>query len=294
MDLPGVFRRSAYMHHTGTSPPAGSHPGGRLRILTYNVHRCLGRDGRHAPERIARLIAGTGAQVVALQELDVNRMRSGDVDQALAIASLLRMRHHFHPAMRVVEELYGDAVLTLLPLRLVKAGPLPRVATRLPTEPRGALWVEVEVGGIPVQIVNAHLGLFPAERRAQAEALLGADWLGHPQCRDPAILLGDFNARPSSRAYGLLRHALNDASGRDGTRAKATFPSRWPLLRIDHIFTRGLVRVENVGVVAGADARQASDHLPLYADLSILPPRAPTGGPQAEAAGPLPVVEETL
>jgi endonuclease/exonuclease/phosphatase family metal-dependent hydrolase len=51
-----------------------------LRLLTWNVHRCTGRDGKASPERIAEVIAATAPDVVALQEVDVHRPRSGGVD----------------------------------------------------------------------------------------------------------------------------------------------------------------------------------------------------------------------
>lgn len=267
----------------------------RLRVLTYNVRRCLGLDGRYAPGRIARLIARAKPDVVALQELDVNRLRSGTVDQALAIAAELRMSHHFHPAITVLEELYGDAILSLHPMRLIKAGALPGPVNRRWVEPRGALWVEVEVAGQPVQVLNAHFGLLPRERLEQARALLGPDWLGHPACQGPAVLLGDFNARPASAAYRLLATHLRDAQLSDGRPPAATFPSRWPLLRIDHVFVRGALDVEGSEVLSGREARMASDHLPLLADLA-LPAHAslPRARDLNPPVGPRPVSEITL
>jgi endonuclease/exonuclease/phosphatase family metal-dependent hydrolase len=77
------------------------------RILTYNVHRCLGRDGHLSPARIAEVIAACEADIVALQELDIGRVRSGGVDQAEAIARELGMHMHFHPALTVMEEHAG-------------------------------------------------------------------------------------------------------------------------------------------------------------------------------------------
>src|ERR671910_2892610 len=93
------------------------------RILTYNVHRCMGVDGRLSPARIAEVIASCNPDIVALQELDVGRVRTGGVDQAHAIAEELGMQMHFHPAFQVMEEAFGDAILTTRPSKLVKAGP---------------------------------------------------------------------------------------------------------------------------------------------------------------------------
>jgi len=240
-----------------------------LRVLTYNVRRCLGADGRLSPERIAAVIAACRPDVVALQELDVGRARSGGIDQAAAIAGHLGMRSHFHPAMRVSEELYGDAILTALPSRLVRAGSLPG---RDGCEPRGALWAAVTAGDAEVQVITTHLGLDRRERRAQGEALLGPDFLGDPACRDPVVLLGDFNALPGSGVHRRLAARLPDAQGaRAWTRP--TFPARLPLLRIDHVFVSRGVAVRGVRTLGGALARVASDHLPLVADLDLAPAR---------------------
>ena len=40
----------------------------RLRVATYNVHACVGTDGRHDPDRVAAVIAELDADIVALQE----------------------------------------------------------------------------------------------------------------------------------------------------------------------------------------------------------------------------------
>lgn len=245
--------------------------GGRARLLTYNIRHCRGTDGRVAPERVAAVIAGTEADIVALQEVDVGRKRTGGLDQAEEIARHVGMRPHFHPALHLEEERYGDAVLTRPPSRLVRAGPLPGLVRRPRLEPRGALWVEVEVGGARLQVVNTHLGLLGAERIAQVEALLGPGWLGDPALRGPAVLLGDLNATSWSRAYRRLAGRLADArrvAERKGPRP-ATFPSRFPLLRIDHVFVGEGVAVERVAVVDGPGPRRASDHLPVLADIRI-------------------------
>ncbi|KRA66159.1 endonuclease [Caulobacter sp. Root655] len=257
----------------------------KLRLMTYNVHRCVGTDRKLDVERVAEVIAAEQPDVVALQELDVRRARTRGVDQAHRLAELLKMTSHFHPAMTVEEELYGDAILTWLPEKKVKADGLP-LYTRIPgLEPRGAIWVTVDVGGTPVQIINTHLGLVPQEQRRQAAALLGEQWMAHEAWKAPGILLGDFNATPYSATYRLLRAALRDAQSQSPTWRQtptATFPSSFPFMRIDHVFlTKGL---ETVGVSSpyGAMARVASDHLPLVVDLEITAADDPAG----PAAGP--------
>jgi endonuclease/exonuclease/phosphatase family metal-dependent hydrolase len=238
-----------------------------LRIMTYNVHRCVGADGRADPRRIAEVIAACQPDMVALQELDVGRLRTGGIDQAHAIAHLLGMSVHFHPALQVEEELYGDAILTALPMRLVKAGPLPG---SVGFEPRGALWAAVKANGTEIQIINTHLGLPAYERMAQAKTLLGQNWLGNPGCRDPVILLGDFNARRRSVVYRMFTARLRDAQLVLHKQARQTFPARMPMLRIDHIFCGRTVEVLGVEVPRSQLVRTASDHLPLVMDFGIV------------------------
>ena len=249
------------------------------RILTYNVHRCIGIDGQLSPQRIANVIAPCQPDIVCLQELDVGRVRTRGVDQAHAIARELGMHMLFHAALKVMEEQYGNAVLTARPARLVKAGPLPGVRLRPFLEPRGALWAAVEAGGAAVQVITTHLGLSRHERRAQIEELLGPHWLGHPECGQPAILAGDFNAVPRSGGYRRLASRMQDAQYLlDGHRPQPTYPSRYPLMRIDHVFVSGLVEVQRVEIVRSPLARVASDHLPLLVDLAQFDGRGTRSG----------------
>jgi len=248
------------------------------RIMTYNVHSCVGVDTHLDVDRIAAVIAQAKPDIVALQELDVGRLRTGGVDQAHAIATRLGMTFHFHCAFQVEEEQYGDAVLSSLPMRLVKSGPLPTMQRVRGLEPRGALWVAVEVEpGLELNVVNTHLGLVPLEQQAQAACLLGKTWLGREDCVAPRILIGDFNATSRYAAYRALAKRLTDAQRvlqRTGRRWRTvpTFPSRFPILRIDHVFVSDGVEVIDVQAHNTPLARIASDHLPLVADLEIRSP----------------------
>ena len=153
-------------------------------------------------------------------------------------------------------------------MRLVKAGALPGLPDKPRIEPRGALWVTIELNGIEHQVLNTHLGLLPRERRVQAEALLGPDWLGHPECRGPVVLCGDFNALPSSPVCRRLRTRLHDAQIElDNHRPKRTFYGRFPMARIDHVFVDSATEVLDIEVPDTELARVASDHLPLIAEL---------------------------
>ncbi|HEY8616276.1 endonuclease/exonuclease/phosphatase family protein [Phenylobacterium sp.] len=240
------------------------------RIVTYNVHRCVGNDRRLDVPRIADVLATLQPDIVALQELDVGRARTNHVDQAHEIAERLRMVGHFHPAMRVEEELYGDAILTAYPETLIQTGPLPGHPRIAQLEPRGALWIEAEIEGSPVQVINTHLGLVPKEQQVQAACLAGPSWLEHPRFAGPRILLGDFNATATSVVYRTLAAKLEPARRLAPKKTPtATFPSPLPVLRIDHIFVSREIVVQDVFVPFDPPWRVASDHLPLVMDFTI-------------------------
>lgn len=245
------------------------------RLLTYNVHRCLGVDRRLDVDRIAAVIAEFEPDVVCLQELDVGRARTGGVDQAEAIAGKLAMTSRFHPAMRVEAELYGDAILTPHPERLMRVGALPTLRGIRGLEPRGALWSRIEIKGVALNVINTHLGLLPREQRLQALALAGPDWVG--ACDGPTILTGDFNATSLTRPYKTLTRRLDDAQRRLGLKPSVkTFPSSFPAIRIDHCFVSPEIRVTAIQAPFSPLARMASDHLPLIMDFEIAPPEAET------------------
>lgn len=239
-----------------------------VTLATYNVRRCLGTDRRLSPERIAEVIAGCDADIVALQEIDVGRLRSGGVDQARLIAEKLGFASHFHPALRIEQEQYGDAVLTRCRSRLVKVGFLPSPRAAWLAEPRGAIRVEAVVNGARLQVINTHFGLGRRERRAQAQALLGADWLG--ECPAPVVVAGDLNSLPGGQVYRSFAARMGDAhlAGSPGKPAP-TFPSRRPLLRIDHVFVSADIGVASAAVMRTPLASVASDHLPLVVRLRV-------------------------
>ena len=240
------------------------------RLLTYNVHRCVGVDKTLDVERIVGVIAELDPDIVCLQELDVGRARTGGVDQAQEIADRLAMTFHFNAAMRVEAEQYGDAVLTLHPETLIRAGALPTMQGVPGLEPRGALWTAIEIGGATLNVINTHLGLVPHEQRLQAAALKGPDWLGDPRCIGPTILTGDFNATSMTRPYQTLCDGLSDAQRLLGLKPSVkTFPSTFPAIRIDHFFVSDHIRPTRVHAPFYPLARTASDHLPLILDFEI-------------------------
>ena len=237
-----------------------------MRIVSYNVHAAVGNDGVRSEQRVAEVLAQCAPDVVALQELDCARPRSGGVDQARCIAAWLEMESHFHPAYELRMEKFGDAILSRFPMRLVRAGALPGKSYWPPGERRGAIWVEIEAEGALWQVFNTHFGLGRSERRIQAEALAGSQWVECANPSAPTVICGDFNSPPGGVVHGYLSERWTEVVPKDPGK---TFPSRYPMVRLDHFFARGRVESLGASVHRSALSRVASDHLPVIADFAL-------------------------
>jgi endonuclease/exonuclease/phosphatase family metal-dependent hydrolase len=154
-------------------------------------------------------------------------------------------------------------------------------------EPRGCLRADVELPGGAIHFFNVHLGLAWRERRQQAAQLLSADILRDAALRYPLVLVGDFNspwARVSVVPRWIGRH-LRDAAVL-GRAAGPTFPSRFPLLRLDRAFVGPALRVTGAQVLDGPLVRLASDHLPIVLELEVgAEARRPPAARDVQAAG---------
>lgn len=252
----------------GKIPHPAPHAAGRLgaaplelRVASYNVHKCVGTDGKFDPGRVAAVIAELGADLVALQEVDRRfGRRTGLLDvRALERATgLLPL-----PVSDLPDGLgwHGNALL----VRPGTAWRLRRLD--LPgAEPRGAILAELVLPGAdsPLRVVAAHFGLLRRCRARQAEAILDAVAQG---ARIPTLLLGDLNEWRLDGARSALR-ALEPLFG-PVTRGQPSFPSRRPLFALDRILGCPRTRVRSVETHDSPLARIASDHLPIKAVVQL-------------------------
>lgn len=237
-----------------------------VRILTYNVHSCIGLDGHHSPERIARIIARHTPDIVTLQEIDMNKKRTDKVDQACIIADYLKMHSYFYPTISVEEEQYGNAILSRYPIELVRAGKFSLIKGKN-HEIRGALWVKVYINSVPWQIINTHLGLNFQERKLQIDSLMGLQWLLNPKCVSPVILCGDFNAFNNSYVVKKIKQYLQNTV--KSKKPISTWMSRYPIGQIDYIFVSKNMVINRVYSSDSDLDKVASDHLALVADVCL-------------------------
>ena len=125
-------------------------------------------------------------------------------------------------------------------------------------EPRRAIKTDVVTPHGQLRVVATHLGLSMKERRGQAEELLALAG----QSSVATVVLGDFN---DWFWAGSVRKVLaRELAGRTRYR---TFPSLWPLFRLDRIYCRPRDALR-AGFV-DSDARHISDHLPVIADIAL-------------------------
>lgn len=134
--------------------------------------------------------------------------------------------------------------------------------------PRGALVAELENGDAGLVAVSTHLGLHPLERLHDAHEI--GRLVAHSS---PAVIGGDLNEKPDGRAVALLSERFGDAWLLGGDADGDTFPANEPTARIDYLFVTQGIAVERAVVPPGEDARRASDHRPLVAELTLLDPQ---------------------
>lgn len=225
-----------------------------LKIATYNIHACVGRDACADPQRIIQVLRELNADILALQEV------GGESGTNLSLLQHLAAETGLQPiadtATRRGARHFGNALLTRLPVLTVN-----RVDLSWPhREPRGALEVTLDWRGLCIHTIATHLGLMPAERREQVRCLLG---LFEARKADVSILLGDLNEWLLwGRTLRWLRRHFPP------TPHLRTFPACLPLFALDRIWVEPRTALVNIQVHDSPAARLASDHLPLKAELT--------------------------
>jgi endonuclease/exonuclease/phosphatase family metal-dependent hydrolase len=229
----------------------------RLRVASYNIHECVGRDGRRDPERIATVLRELEADVIGLQEVDARLGITRTSMQMQYLANTLRLHAVAGPTLQRGSGHYGNALLTRRPVLDVRHVDL----TVYRREPRGAIDADLDVDGAIVRVIVTHLGLLPGERRIQVRRLL--DILGRTRS-DVLILLGDIN---EWFAVGRPLRWLHARLGR--TTGVASFPAARPVFALDRIWVHPRPTLLSVTAHASPTARTASDHLPVMADVGL-------------------------
>jgi endonuclease/exonuclease/phosphatase family metal-dependent hydrolase len=235
-----------------------------LRVLCYNIHYGQGNDGEYNLQRLADVIKAAKPDLVALQEVDVGVKRSGRLHEVRILGELTNLKSHFGPTQHYEGGLFGNAVLTNLPVENVLIQPLPytEATPEVTTYPRGAISVIVTLpNGEHLNFISTHFQHnVEADRVAEAKAinqLFAVDNM-------TTILAGDMNAVPGSEPIRILEENWKNAID---PAAAPSAPSANPRSRIDYVFHRGdSLKMISSEVIAEP---MASDHCPVLAVFEV-------------------------
>lgn len=242
----------------------------RLRVVTYNIHKCRGLDSRTLPVRIISVIKQFEADIICLQEV-VNAPGTQLYDQAGEIERALPGYIAVFGANRPLHGgTYGNLTLSRPPIRSWHNHDL--TSRR---EERGALQTDIELDGHLLHLFNVHLGTGLYERRRQARVLLGEKILTNPELSSSRLLVGDLNEWTRGLTTHLLRSTFLTFSPRHTLRLPATFPGLLPVVTLDHCYYEPPLELIESHLVRTPTALVASDHLPLIADFTINDSAAP-------------------
>lgn len=223
----------------------------RLRVVVYNV-----RGFRDGLDTVAAVAGAYEPDLVLLNE-------SGARRHLRRLAAKLGMDTAGDP-MTPFQRRVKDAVLVRPPWRIVSHR-MHRFELSQRLYPRGALIAQLGRSGYRLWAIAVHLGLSPAERRRHARELtdVAAGLVG------PVVIGGDFNEGPDRKAVGWVADRFWDAWLLGGDVSGETFPARDPTARIDYLFVSEGISVDRVLVPEGPEARSASDHRPVVAELTL-------------------------
>jgi endonuclease/exonuclease/phosphatase family metal-dependent hydrolase len=226
-------------------------------VATYNVHGCVGSDGRSDPERVAAVIRELNAEVIGLQEVFSSSEagnRWGHMEYLAQVSGLHAIPGH---TMKRKDSNYGNVLLTRFSVLRTDNMDL-SIGGR---EPRGAIDAILKIDNKPIRVIVTHLGLKGKERLYQTR-LIARKVQEDKSCL--LLLLGDINEwYPLSRSLRCLKSCLGKSF------ARPTFPARSPVLRLDRIWVRPINALVRVWTHRTALSRLASDHLPLKALIAL-------------------------
>ena len=229
----------------------------KISVLSYNIH--IGNPptkpkGFIDLDTIAATIRTSGADLVALQELDSITKRSNGVYQLKVLAEKLNMYYHFEKTISHDGGSYGIGILSKYPLEEVTAYKLPQV-DGIKSEPRKVLLAKVVIQGKPIYFGCTHVDFTKQVNPVQMKEVVRV-LKSLPEI--PVIIGGDFNATPEMEGMQLMLAEYQNASIKNDF----TIPVLHPTKKIDFIFYKGLSFVQDSVMTSH---NYGSDHLPVWA-----------------------------
>lgn len=236
-----------------------------LRILTYNVHRCNPPGTKIIDiAAIANVVKQSKADVVALQEIDVNTVRSGkDIHEAEEIAKACGMYVCFGKAIDFSGGAYGVAILSKYPIAAVQNHLLPKDADPK-TEQRTLLMAEIKISDKKkFNFASTHLDV---ENEANRVLQINEIKKMANAVSIPFFIGGDFNDIENSKAI----QSFDQHFQRSCKTCAPTFPQDIPTTTIDFIafhkkHAKGIKTIRHEVL----EEKYASDHRPVLAEFLL-------------------------
>jgi len=226
-------------------------------LFCWNIHSCVGRDGRCDPDRVARALGSIDFDVFCLQEVGWQQHRgTPDFDQFRHLADEIRGHEH-RSLTKTRGAQFGNFIISRFPLVAKQTVGLGRRWG----VPRCMQIADAVLPGKLVTVMNAHLGLDPLERLRQMNRI--GHYVREADPDQARVLCGDFNTLRNGVAIGELGRLFHYQS------SARSFPARLPALQLDRIFAAGLGSCREEGTLRDNRFREASDHLPVYARFEI-------------------------
>ena len=230
--------------------------------MSYNIHHAEGVDGKLDVPRIAQVILSVDPDLVALQEVDKNTIRTGKVNQDIELSRLTKMNCVFGSNITFQGGQYGNAILSKFPIIKNKNFLLPNVDSG---EQRGLLQSQIQISNKEnVLFFSTHLD----HRRSDTERLASAKAINQIISLDnksPAILAGDFNDVPDSPTL----NELGKVWLRTNKKILRTIPASKPSRQIDYIFVQPKERWKIIESQI-LDEDIASDHRAIFSIIELI------------------------
>lgn len=226
----------------------------KLKLMTYNIHRGIGKDGKLNLDNTAEVVRSSAAAIVALQEVERYSIRTGFRDQIKLLSEKLDMHYAYGKSINIINGEYGNGLLSKYPIEEYKVYALPSF-----NEQRTILRAVINIDGYKLAVYNTHLGLKEAERKEQQDfilQLMKEETLNY-------LLMGDMNSKASKLT--VIAENMKDSAEGSLKLGQSTYEGKDIHERIDYIFLSKNVIATDYDVIL----TEASDHYPVISEVVV-------------------------
>jgi endonuclease/exonuclease/phosphatase family metal-dependent hydrolase len=255
----------------------------QITVMSYNIHFGVGMDGVYDINRIANVIKKSKADIIGLEEVDVNFEPQTNFDNQIQLLAEKLHMHYFYAPIYDVPPFYtpmyyahpgksssrrqsGVAILSRFPIDSTENHLITRLSTIEPNPSPlvmpGFAEAVINIKGIKIPFFVTHLDYREDKtiRSIQVQEMIPIIL----RKTGESVLIGDLNAPPDEPELDPLFNIYQDTLAAC-TNQCFTFPSDSPKLRLDYILVTHEIRTYSSQVMETT----ASDHRPVVANLEI-------------------------